>query len=654
MNTTIKIGTTLVAGGSLLLGLSGCSKPAALTPFEDCDELEAYIHDLATTEYSWSGSSGDQWGGFSPPAPGMGQDMELSGDDDDGGGNTNSYSTTNTQEKGVDEADFVKNDGEYIYVLNGQELAIIDAWPAAELQEVSRQWIEGEPLVMYLDGDIVAVLSQLYEDASPTGGISMAIDQDAVKITLIDVSDRTAPVTLREVYVEGALYDSRRVDERVYLITQRNLADRELRTQTEGMSQKEVKEEVQAVALGDWMPKRAVNTMLNTSWESKQESVCDCQAVYRPNRKAGLEMMSVLALDISDLESEVTGTSVLAGSGEVYATPESLYLAVYEPDEGPFRVTSGGFGTRIHKFDLEGGPEHPIYEASGRVDGWIHNAFAMDEANDTFRIATTRYTGQATGNLTGVFVLEQTGSEMDVVGQITDLAPNEDVYAVRFTDDAAYVVTFLVIDPLFTIDLTDPKNPEVMGELHVTGYSTYLHPMDADHLLAIGEEVSDDGWEFLGVQVSLFDVSDMTHPVMSDREVVGDGWSSSSALFDHHAFNYYQPLDMLAVPMTIEDYEWDSVGFSGLYVYDVTVEEGITLAGTMDATDLLDPAMDGYYAHYCAQVRRSIIIEDVLYGVASGGIVAAPVNTPDQSLATLSFPDHGDCEDLYYDLDEDW
>ena len=657
MNRAIHLGGAFLAAGSMLAA-TGCSDEPELEPFESCDALEEYIEKLAYEEYTWDGSEDDRgtWGGQG----GMGApeaDMAAPMGDDDDAGSSNSHSTTNTQESGVDESDFVKNDGEFIYVLNGEDLAIIDAWPAEEMAEVARLTLEGYPEELYLDGDTIAVLTHLSNDVSPMGGRNMEVRDQVTKITIIDVADRTDPQITREVYVEGSLYDSRRVDERLYLITSRDLADTPLQQDLWGrdLDDDDVRQEVEAQALEDWMPRRGVNTRNGQEWTLAQDSVCGCTDIYRPSRDGGLNMMSVLALDFSVADSEITGTSVLAGNAEVYATPDSLYLAVYEPDSGPFGTSLDDYGTRIHKFDLEGGPAHPVYEASGRVDGWTHNSFAMDDAEGTFRIVTTSYNHGGLrgtpGNSTGLYMLEQDGNRLDVIGQTEGIAPDEDVYAVRFTDDIAYVVTFMQIDPLFTIDLRDPTSPEVLGELEVTGYSTYMHPLDDGHLLAVGEAVDP-----AGVQISLFDVTDLSDPQLQDREIVETGWSGSEAIYDHHAFNYYEPMDLFAVPIN-SSYGWGDVEFAGLYVYDVTVADGIDYVGEIDASVFVEEEVDDYYAQYCAQVRRSIIIEDVIYAVAAGGIIAAQAEQPEESLATLAFPDNGNCDEPWSpwdDWEEDW
>jgi len=644
----------------MLVTCVGCTKKASLETFDSCDELESYIESLAIEELTWTGSN-TSWGGVAPPRntqdfssaagdPTMAEDAAGGGGPSTGGGlgsdPNRDYSTTNTQEVEVDEADIVKNDDTYFYLVSGEDLVVVQAWPADNLEVLSRFHIEGQPTELYLDGDIVAVLSLMYGDASPQGNDAQDLNGFVTKLSVLDVSDRSAPQLQREIYVEGSLYSSRRVDGMLYLITYRDLGDFGL---SNDLSNTEIRDRVQEREMSDWMPTMVNNVLDGSSWSLDQSDVCGCSDVYKANRDGGLEMMSVMAVDITDPRGELSGTSVIAGTGEVYATPYSLYMAVYEPNEGPFRATSGGFGTRIHRFNLDGSG-HPQYAASGRVEGWAHNSFAMDEANDTFRIATTVFAGSQGTQSTGVYVMTQDSDKLKVIGEVTDIAPEEDVYSVRFMDDTAYVVTFGQVerwmDPLFTIDLTDPTDPTILGELEITGYSTYMHPMGDDHLLAVGEEIDPDtGW-IDGLAVTLFDVSDLTDPQLDDRQVIETSWDSSEALFDHHAFTYYEPHDMLAVPVMLTTDTWGGdVSYSGLAVFDVTVADGVQPAGQMDASQLIHEGVDYYYAVYCSQIRRSIVIEDMLYGVSAGGIISAPVADPGDSFDVLTFSNYGNCDE---------
>jgi len=647
MRRDIHFSALLAAGGSLLLAASGCDGKAFLEPFESCEELEDYIEDQAIKQYTYNGPVGY---GIAPPLRGAPMDNMAMEDGASGGtsqGGGNSHSSTNTQERGVDEADFVKNDGEFIYVVGGDSLRIVDAWPAEEMNEVGVLAMEGWPEAMYLDGDQVAVLSHLYDEASPEGDRQVQVQGFVTKVSVVDVTDRTSPRLTRELYVEGSLYDSRRIGNHLYLITYRDLAESGIEYWDQKDS--EIKDQVRERTLEQWMPRRAMNDRDGESWSVRDDQICDCTSVYRPNRDGGLAMMTVLTIDLADPDSVPAGTSVLAGVGEVYATPDSLYLAVYEAGSGPWRVNSASAaGTRIHKFDLTESVARPVYKASGRVDGHVLNSFAMDEADDHFRVATTSFEGRNWTPVSGLYMLRQASGELMQVGEVTGIEPGEEIYAVRFMDDAAYVVTFFQMDPLFTFDLSDPENPQQVGELEITGFSTYLHPLGGSHLIGVGEEVAPNSGMFEGMQISLFDVSDLANPTMTDRVVIDTGWSWSEALYDHHAFNYYGPLDMLAIPVSYEGAEYGTVSFAGLHAYEITPGNDILLMGEIDASALIDPDVeDPYYGQYCAQVRRSVIIEDVVYAISSGGIIAAGVDDLSTPYAVLAFPDHGNCDQTW-------
>ncbi len=628
-------------------GCDGSDEDVYLEPFESCDDLESYIEDMAIDEYTWEPSD-------TPPIPlplmiffGCASEMSL---DSSGPGDERAYSTTNLQEVDVDESDFVKNDGDYLYVINGYDLVVIQAWPVDDMAEIARMDIGSYPVSMYLMEDRIAVLS--YIEGAPESDTSAGLAGDVTKVTIIDILDRTAPIVEREVFVEGRYYDSRRIDERLYLVTTRDLADTPYRNSD--LKKKDLKDQIKERTLSDWMPKRKVRRVIDgVETEVTDDSqICDCKDVYRPNRDNGLVMTSVLAVDLADPESEVTGTSAITGLGEVYASAESLYLAVSEPTYGPWASRAADQGTRIHKFDLAGGPEHPIYQASGKVLGSPLNSFSMDEANGTFRIATSRIEAESRNRdqwTNDLYVMRDNDGALEVVGEVVGLAPGEDIRSVRFFDDIAYVVTYhrtINMDPLFPIDLTDPENPTVLGELEITGYSTYMHPFGEDHLLAIGEEIDPDSGMVTGMAVSIFDVSDPSSPEMADRYVIATGWNSLDALYDHHAFTYFAPRDMLAVPILATQDQWgETIDFSGVAVFDVTVDNGIHHIGMLDASELMGTGFDPYYDGWCNQVRRSVVIEDVLYGVAPGGVLAAHYRHPGDTVASLQFPDHGTCDE---------
>jgi len=645
----------------LLMTLTGCS-PAdpELMRFASCEEVEQYYekvalqaldHDRFFDGLWWN--LGDCWDcqaqnrGTVPMAGGT--DVAI---EDNGG--ASSHSETNLQELGVDEADFMKNDDEFIYVLSGEQLLIVDAWPAEEMNQVAEFTIEGQPTDMYLDEDRLIVFSMVYERPEPVSGISVDLDIEwgLTKITMLDISDRTAPEVRRELYVDGHLTSSRRIDNQLYLVVYHPTRNPGFSDGSEeGASVKDMRRTaISEATVEDWVARKAelVRDTVTDEWSMQSGAVVECTDMYRPGKEHGMGMVSVQALDL-DLDDALKGSAILSSISEVYSSVDSLFVTESRWHTGNWWARSGTMDTHIHRFDLSADPGTPTYAGSGMVPGWLLNSFAMSDFEDHMRVATTvgRWGGDTTNN---IFVLEQEGSEMDIVGEIDDIAPGESIFAARFLGPKGYIVTFERIDPLFTIDLSEPTNPLIRGELHVSGFSNYLHPLGQDHLIGLGEEVRPQTGEVVGMQVSLFDVADMSDPNLVDRDVIQTGWAWSEAQWDHHAFNYFDDISCLAVPMVVydsgPDWNWDRQ-FTGLQLYEITPEGGISDLGRLDQTSLaregeqIDPWQDAY----CSQVRRAVFMEDRVYAVSSGGIVAATVDNPAAPISQVAFDNWGDCYD---------
>lgn len=281
------------------------------------------------------------------------------------------------------------------------------------------------------------------------------------------------------------------------------------------------------------------------------------------------------------------------------------------------------------------------------------NRYSMGEHEGYLRVATTDFgllwSGQESQEepASNVFVLSRSGQDLDVVGEIRGIAPGEQIYAARFLADRGFLVTFEQIDPLFTLDLSDPTAPALVGELKVPGYSAYLHPVGDDHLLAVGMDGTEDGL-ITGLAVSLFDVGDMATPALVDSYTLasGDGWSYSEALWDPHAFTYHR--DVLAIPA----YTWDEGGgFSGLLLLDVDRVSGLTEIGRIDHQDMvgeseclheggmdeepLDHPCDGDYGY--AWMRRGLMIEDNVYSISDYGMKVNDLHDPGTEHARVLF-----------------
>jgi hypothetical protein len=308
----------------------------------------------------------------------------------------------------------------------------------------------------------------------------------------------------------------------------------------------------------------------------------------------------------------------------------------------------------IHKFRLGEAPE---YLASGKVPGWIVNRYALSEARgetgEVLRIATTEnmwgWEGTA-GPQNRLFTLTQSDDRLEVLGTLEGLGhEGERIYAVRYDGDRGYVVTFRQTDPLYTLDLSDPAAPRVVGELEIPGFSTYLHPVGDGYLLAIGQNTEQGG-----ADLSLFDVRDPALPSLVDREWLGENtWSE--AMYEPKAFTYFAPLGQLALPVEhwsagpLDEFgypSWDY--FSGSLVFDVDLASGFTKIAEVDHSDLAGE--DDAWGYYGA-VRRNLYIGDAggyaLYSLSDQGVKVNDAATWAE-LARVKLPGIDYWEPIYY------
>jgi inhibitor of cysteine peptidase len=229
----------------------------------------------------------------------------------------------------------------------------------------------------------------------------------------------------------------------------------------------------------------------------------------------------------------------------------------------------------------------------------VLNQFSMDEYNDFFRIATTKWTSD--GSINNLFILNMS---LNVVGKLEDLAPGESIYSARFMGDRCYLVTFRQIDPFFVIDVGNPAEPKVLGYLKIPGFSGYLHPYDENHIIGIGKQDTN-------VKLSLFDVTNVTAPTEITKYIVQAYWSDSTVLWDHKAFLFDKSKQLLALPVSISGDWYDTKGFwQGAYVFNVSLEQDFTLKGNITHQSGADEFESGL------QVKRILYIDNVLYTIS--------------------------------------
>jgi beta propeller domain-containing protein len=644
--------------GSTLEALGSCADVEAALRESAIREMEERLDESLRTALlygcrRWGGlddvAASGVPGGPLPPSAG-------------GGGRASQVSTTNNQVAGVDEADFVKNDDKYIYIVTGATFRILDAWPPAQAHVVAEVGIEGEGHDLFVDGDRALIYSAL---GSAGGGrpcsygffCSFTGDGRDTKLTVLDIRDRGAPRVRRELWLSGSYLAARRIDDAVHTVVSSpgvvfpgleywptdvdlcagptspleiELAFDRLRAANRA--------KILQAPLGDWLP---VVSERIAGGERHTGLLGDCAGFYAASQGDGTALTTVMSLRMQD-ESAARFATVVSQPGAVYASRDALYVAVPQRLDLYGARAPARSGTDLHKFDLRAHPGAAAYVASGAVKGRVLYQFSMDEDGGYFRVATTSGQTPDPAVHSTVTVLEQAGATLRPVGALDDLARGEDIRAVRFAGDRGFVVTFKKTDPLFLLDLGDPRRPRILSEVKVPGFSTYMQLMDRGHLLTIGYDADDQGtfaW-FAGVQLQIFDVTRPEAPALAHRELIGTRGSSSEALTNHLAFNYFAPESLLALPMTIcEGGAGGSYGtdmtFSGLLVYDTTAAGGFHLRGRVPHPPSPGIGCTNWWTDARSQVQRSIIMDDTVFSVSRGLIKASRLDDLATDIAVI-------------------
>lgn len=644
----------------------------ALTAFQTCDELGRELRANLKEEMRVQLLQQLEGGGYWRNGPIMedAADAAAGGAPPESGGRQEGvdYSGTNNQETGVDEADFVKTDGYYIYVLNGKRLEILGVPNFGELTHVSTTELEGYPTALLLSGDRAAVFSQIYTYQLPADHPIQALttdeassgyrSTDLVKVTILDLTDRANPAPLRELYLEGYFQTARKIDTSVRLLAYSwmniygleyypQLPDSYYRLPYDSDEAQEIYREaihrtiarndsvIANLSLDALVPKVLERTAAGAILQHLFTSgSCSNFAIAEDGVSRGFT--SILSFDLLGVESAFESDHIVSNHSTIYASTDTLVIAEPAQDWWWFWMNDElDEATNLHRFDI-GSPGVTVYTGSGRVDGTVLGQFALSEHEDYIRVASTTgrwgrwWLQDPPPPENHVFVLAGTDA-LGVVGHVGGIAVGEQLWAARFVGDEAYLVTFRNIDPLFTIDMSDPTNPRVIGELEVPGVSTYIHPLEGDHLLTIGYGGDDDGLDWSS-QISLFDVTDFADPQLASALPLappsGNGWtwSWSEANWEHKAFQYWAPKSMLAVPLSTYRsvnagngyYEYEY--YSRLQLVRVDVATGLSLYGSIDHSGFFNSDPDTWWAY--RDVRRSIFMGDYIYAISDRGVTA--------------------------------
>ncbi|HKY16963.1 MAG TPA: beta-propeller domain-containing protein [Microthrixaceae bacterium] len=492
-----------------------------------------YRGDIATTDDMVAAREA------APPSPPMSEEGDSAGTASDSA-NTASPTGTNNQEAGVDEADQVKTDGRRIVAVRDDRLVVvaIDGAPT-EVASVELGFHGGQ---LFLDGDRAFVYgaTDLVRPMSGRGGPAAGIASDmsypsgggGTAIVEVDLTDGAKEVGRRT--VEGNITAGRLANGVVRLVVAGSppAATGFVYPQSqagEAAAEAANRSAIERSTIEDWQPAEIV--------DGARRPLVECTSMYHPSEFAGFANLAVLS--IAEGLDSMTATGMVGEAGVTYASPTALYVATTrypEWTEDDLRGTSVAMPvehTDVHRFDISTGG-NAVYQGSGRVDGGVLNQYALSEHEGALRIATTT-SATADGRSSQLAVLKLSGDRLEEVGKVTGLGPTEQIQGVRFLGDRGYVVTFRQTDPLYVIDLADPAAPKVLGELKVTGFSAYLHPVSPGRLLGVGVEASEEGRQ-QGSKVALYDTSDDTNPRELDKVVLQGGWFNAGS--DPHAFTW--------------------------------------------------------------------------------------------------------------------
>ena len=619
--------SVMISDDSVILNSNG-----ELNQFSSQEELNGFIEaNLGVQQTSSSGF----WDSFGRVMKG-GADMavmETASFADSGsqvtGSGASDFSTTNIQVEGVDEADIVKNDGKYIYVVSGGKVKIIDAYPAEDMNILSE--INESAQQIFIKGDKLILLRSGY--GSNNGGAEEMIVKDiacyglrcggyGASMTIVsvyDISDKENPLLENEFEAEGNYVNSRMIGDYVYAISSKYVSQDNPQPpiyRMNGIEEKVLAEEVYYwdyydssyvftgimaidVESGEFSKEvfltgssKTIFVSQNNIYLTGQKSfnhnvyVEDMlEEVYEPlfdsmNKKD--EFKDILDSEDSDYEKlgklqKIVREYSSSLSGEEKSDFDKELMERLNDYE--VKIQKEREKTIIHKINID--KNEINYEGVGDVPGRVLNQFSMDEYNGYFRIATT--TGQwGETSLNNVYILDE---DLEIVGKVEDLAEGEKIFSARFMGNRCYLVTFESIDPLFVIDLSDVENPAVLGYLKIPGFSDYLHPYDENHIIGIGKDVdaSIDADKIhsshaiyytavQGVKVSLFDVSDVENPIEVDNWIVGERGSESEASYDHKSVLFDKEKGILVLPVSVSELEESSVDSS--YQRSSTVWEG--------------------------------------------------------------------------------
>ncbi len=545
------------------------------------------------------------------------------------------YSTTNIQVENVDEADITKTDGDYIYSISDSNVIITDVMNSQEIKIASTIKLSDgsipEDLILYKN-ELVVI------SANSNSNSNSYYNKNNTIVRIYDITTKTNPKLIKSYELYEPYYTSRCINNVLYVISSGNLRKEDdivIRSYKEDNSEKQI-------ALEDIKYLKDIQTTKQT-------------------------IISVV--DLENAKEDIDVSSYLIDISNAYVSENNIYLLNqkynYNVDTPPIRELFGlkgvigvftynddnnsrGYNTEIYKFNIT--PEGKvIYDTRNNIQGKTINQYSLDENNGHLRIALY----DSEGARVAIF-----DENLKQIGISEYVAKGETMYSSRFMNDKVYLVTYKTMDPLFVIDLSNEISPKVLGELHIPGYSTYLHPYDESHLIGIGmqtEEVVNKNSsgrvisttsKIVGMKMALFDVTDVSNPVQISETIIGDRRTTSAILTNPKALLFSKEKEIIAIPVNnySEDFEINSSSDSysstvnsymnynkshiaeGYFVYNINIEDGFKLKGIINhQTSKNSNSMYKYYNNF--KLLRGLYIDENLYTVSETAVKVNNINT---------------------------
>lgn len=620
------------------------TSPSLLTNYDSCDQIRNQLRDRVIKKNeeaiaSWPVEAPH----YLPPITCGAAPNEAAR----AGGEGVDYSGTNNQEVGIDEADVIKIDGRFFYVVNADHVDILSIETEGRLEPVSRVSFE------YDVEKILLIDSRLFAFSSFNTNVRQ------IRIDEIELGeDRRNPALEKSYYFKGSLSGARKIGNKIHfasyaydefdLITWPDLphtyyeqSDEEQDRLWAEAKANAIRQNAETIANYDFLRLVPSQTeRVNDEFVDIPLTEFDCQRSYMFNGADGGGFTSLVSLNP---ESDTLSTQrVRTNSTTVYASPGQIILAT---DNHVWSSTENSLQQQlvIHRFNIDANYESN-YGGSVALPGELHNSFSISEYNGYTRVATTirrDWQDEESQDSNSLFILGEDVGGFGVISSLENLAEGETIWSARFTKDKGFLVTFEQTDPLFTLDLSDPKHPRVAGELKIPGVSTYLQDIGNGHLLAVGYSGNDQGLDFR-TAVSLFDVSNFAEPRLHNTLSLApidnnDGsWerSDSEANHNHLAVNYFAPVGLTAIPVLAYRYVNNDDGFpddedgehgyyeyiSKLKIINTKIGQDLSIVGEVDHSNFYNSNQSGYWDD--AQVHRSYFVGNYLFAFSSKGITA--------------------------------